>query len=231
MRHLKSFLFCLITLFFVFLLVSCSLAEQFFGQTQTSQTESSDITTTVGIAVPTATIPQENISTTAKKTTITTTTTTAPQRTTTTTVPQKTTVTTTTATASQKTTRRATDAEIDLVRMQVENKYSSQLYEYEMKLQQILDDCRQQLSDLSYQYAVNTKMLREQYANMGMLNSGAYTSALNSLNNQYTKNQNAIREKMQEAQDTYDELESAIYDLIEAEIADEIEKLQQSTLS
>ena len=36
---------------------------------------------------------------------------------------------------------------------------------------------------------------------------------------------------MQKAQDAYDELESAIYDLIETEIADEIEKLQQSTLS
>ena len=63
----------------------------------------------------------------------------------------------------------------------MENKYSAQLYEYEMKLQQILNDCQQQLQDLSSQYAVNTAKLREQYANMGMLNSGAYNSALDSL--------------------------------------------------
>ena len=115
--------------------------------------------------------------------------------------------------------------------MKVENKYSLQLYNYEMQLQQTLDGYQQQLNDLSSQYVANTAKLREQYANMGMLNSGAYNSALNGLNNQYTKSQQAIREKMQEARDAYDELESAIYDLIEAEIAAEIEKLQQSTLS
>lgn len=222
MQCLKTVIFATTLLLSVSLLASCSPAEPLGDHTPPNTTESSVVTTApTTVDVQAGATPQASAELAQSGQTTT------PSTSTTNSKP----TTTINTEITPKTTRPATAEEVNLIRMRVESKYAVQLNDCDRQLQQALDDYEQQLRDIAKQYAINTAKLRERYANMGLLNSGAYQSALNGLDNKYIQDESAIRGQIQATQSLYDGLKNEIYWLIENEIAMEIEMLQQGTLS
>ncbi|MBQ9859625.1 MAG: hypothetical protein IJO76_02985 [Clostridia bacterium] len=189
-------------------------------------TTTTEITTTTTTAKPTTTTqkPTTTIKTTTKPTTKSTTTIDATTMTTAVS-------TTTTTTTMPRTTRTATQQEIDMIVERIVNYYLPQFQNAQYQQQCVINDIRAEIDDLCYEQAVSTKKLQEQYANMGMLQSGAYERALQQMNDKYRRMIANLEEDLEYAQAQYDALEEEFNQTVEEEALKEIERFQLSTLS
>lgn len=147
----------------------------------------------------------------------------------------------TTTTTVRKTTRTATGQEKQTIYDYVYYKNIAALAEYERNISRLeteISDLQKQASSLYSDYKQQELALKERYASMGMLNSGAYKNAVDNLYRQYTTNLATISEKLadlkeerEQAEENYKLLEQQTEEKIYTEFAEELEKFQQSTLS
>lgn len=241
----------------------CSGAVADEHTTGTSETTASitstSTTSTTGTTVTTETEEQTTTQTTTQTKRTTTATTTKATTAKATTTKAKTTKATTTkkiTTKAQKTTRTATDDEMELLYgtayiqvMQDYNEGQKKLREQKLYISEIeteIEELTEQASALYVGYRQDVDKLKERYAAMGLLNSGAYTSAVKNLEQNYKANLAPISEKidkleeaLEEAEEEYALLEEEyptlseweLEELIEEAYWDAVEEFQQNTLS
>lgn len=177
-------------------------------------------------APATTTTTQTTTTTAAPKTT------TAKKATTTTGAATTTTAATTSATTTAttpKTTRLATDEEVDAILREVYNKYYPEMMKTLGVLEDELQERRKQADTLAVSYQTQLQRLELQYANMGMLNSGAYQSAVDSAYIRYHSQSAAIGQRIREIEEEMAAIKAAYDDLIISEAATKVIELQKST--
>lgn len=151
----------------------------------------------------------------------------------------------TTSTMAQKTTRTATETELELLYSMAYNKVMAEYYKYQASQSAYINELKGEIADLQDQagafyvdYQLQLRSLKERYSAMGLLNSGAYVSAQQSLEYQYkgnvapiSKRVEELKKELQQAEKDYDESASQCEALIEEEFLAAVEEFQQKTLS
>lgn len=144
-----------------------------------------------------------------------------------------------------KTTRTATQTELDMLYGMAYNKVMADYYKYQIEQRAYIAEIeaetaelKKQASDLYVDYKQKESALKERYASMNLLNSGAYKAAVKNLETQYKSNLapiskeiDGLEEELTQAKADYAESEKQLDDIIQSEYLSAVEEFQQKTLS
>ena len=148
--------------------------------------------------------------------------------TTTTTATSATTQSTTTQTAA-KTTRTATDAEIEAIYQQVYYAYYPEMKKMTTALEDSIQEKTEEMESLALNYQLQLQNLQIKYANMGLLNSGAYQSAVNGAKNTYSRKTAELSKEISDLKADLEEVEKYYENLIIEETAQKVIEFELST--
>ena len=151
----------------------------------------------------------------------------------------------TTSLSAGKTTRTATQKELKLLYDMAYNKVMADYYQYQIEqrsyiaeLEADIADLKEQASDLYTGYKQQELALKERYAAMGLLNSGAHKAAVKNLEAQYKSNLapiskeiDELEKELKQAKADYAVSEKQLDAIIQAEYLAAVEEFQQKTLS